>query len=117
MTTTIYDELNNIPEIMLRAGSNKVLTFVCYQEDGVNLLNVTGGSLSWRLCPYGEFSVNVLTIQGVFEDSNTFSVTINPSDTEFLNGKYIQQLIITDFDEHEFIPGQGNVIIFPKIVD
>jgi len=115
--TTVYEELNNIPEMMIRAGSTKVLTFVCYQEDGVNLLNITGGTPSWRLCPYGEFGVNVLTIQGVFTDNNTFSVTISPSDTETLSGKYIQQVIITDFDLNEFIPGQGITVIFPKIVD
>jgi len=115
--TTIYENLNNIEDLELRAGSDKVLTFLCYQEDGVNLLNITGGTASWRLCPYGEFSVNVLTIAGYIETANTFSVTITPQDTESLSGKYIQQVIITDFSGNTFIPGQGIVIIFPKISD
>ena len=115
--TTAYENLNNMDELELRAGSDKVLTFVCYQEDGVNLLNITGGTLSWMLCPYGEFGVNVLTIEGVIEDANTFSVTIAPSDTASLGGKYIQQVSITDFSGSDFIPGQGIVLIFPKISD
>lgn len=114
---TIYENLNNIPDLELRAGSDKVLTFVFYQENGVDLLSVAGGSVSWRICPYGEFNINILTIAGSPLDANTYSVTIVPADTELLSGKYTQQLVVVDFDGHEFVPGQGNVIIFPKIVD
>jgi len=115
--TTVYENLNNMEELELRAGSDKVLTFSCYQSDGVNPLNITGGSLSWKLCPYGQFGINVLTIAGIIETASTFSVTIAPSDTSSLSGKYIQQVEITDYYGNTFTPGQGIVLIFPKISD
>ena len=115
--TTAYESLNNMEELLLRAGSDKILTFVCYQENGIDLLTVAGGSAEWRLCPYGEFDVNTLTIAGSFTDANTFTVTITAALTALLSGKFTQQVIITDFSGSTFVPGQGIVFIFPKILD
>jgi len=233
--TTAYETLNNIPEFSMIGGSDKLLTFTCYEYDGVNQLNIQTGSATWRLCPYGEASINILEKEGVlvpqppvsdailstfetydgsvsnkkfqynnetggiagvtqilidFTDyydvdqttylsnppsdiikvvdystptvyqlwtitgtsssgggvitypvsflggsdvvptglcyiymvdagaitySYSFTVTLSSLDTVNLNGKYIQQVIITDFFGNTFIPGQGSVLILPSI--
>lgn len=118
--TTIYENLNNLDVLELRAGSDKVLTVTCYQEDGVNLLNITGGTFVWKLCPYGQFDMNVLTIAGVIvvpEELSKFTVTISKADTLSLSGKYTQQIEVTDNSGQTFTVGQGDVIIFPRITD
>jgi len=232
-TTNTYDILNNIADLPLIGGSDKLLTFTCYESDGVNPLNIQTGSATWRLCPYGEPSINILEKEGVlvpqppvsegilstietydgspsdkkfqydnatiasvtnilidFTDYNgadqttylsnppsdiikvvdystptvyqlwtitgasssgggvitypvsflggsdivptglcyiymvdagaqtysySFTINLSSSDTLALNGKYIQQVIITDFFGNTFIPGQGAVLILPSI--
>ena len=123
--TTIFDIVNNIADMSFIAGTRKLLTFSCFQEDGVNPLNIQTGTVYWRLCPYGEFGINILNIAGElvapsgsppFDIQYKFTVTIPSSSTISLNGKYIQQVNITDFFGHTFIPGQGIVLIAPAIV-
>jgi hypothetical protein len=116
MTTTSYDTLNNLDDLVLIGGTDKLLTFIAYHEDGVNLLNITGGSAEWRLCPYGEFSVNILHVHGTIATANTFTIQLTAAQTLTLAGKYIQQTIITDFYGKTFRPGQGVVLILPAIV-
>ena len=115
--TTSYDILNNLEEKSFIGGTDQLYTFVCYQADGANLLDISGGSAEWKLCPYGEFNVNILTKAGVLTDANTFTVTLNASDTLTLNGKYVQQVSVTDFYGNTFIAGQGTILIFPAISD
>jgi len=126
MAITVYDELNNIPDRSWMAGSDKVLTFSCYESDGVNKLSIETGQVEWRLCPYGEFSINVLTkstetspIPGITILAGSppyqFEVAISGSETASLSGKYIQQVVITDFFGNTVVPGQGTVVILPLI--
>jgi hypothetical protein len=112
--TTAYDRLNNLPELSFIAGTDKVLTFTCYDEDS-SLLDITGGTVLWYLCPFGQYGVNILTVSGVVATANTFTVTLTAVDTLSLSGKYIQQVVITDFDGYTFRPGQGIVLILPAI--
>jgi len=113
--TTSYDSLYTLAETSFVAGTDKVFTFTCYAENGIDLLNITGGSATWFLCPYGEFFANTLEIAGVLTDANHFTVTIPAASTLALSGKFIQQISITDYVGDTFRPGQGILIISPAI--
>jgi hypothetical protein len=117
--TTAYDSANALPELVFIAGTDKLLTFTCYQEN-TNLLNITSGTVVWLLCPYGQFNTTTLQKQTggdgvVINTANTFQVTLDAADTLALSGKYIQQVSITDFSGNTFRPSQGVVIILPAI--
>jgi hypothetical protein len=115
--TTVYDDLYTLADLVFIGGTDKVLTFTCYAENGIDLLNLTSGVTSWRLCPYGEFSVNTLTKTGSISSPGTlgvFTITLDAADTLLLNGKFIQQAIIQDFSGNTFRQ-QGVVIISPAI--
>jgi hypothetical protein len=128
--TTAYDSLNNLPEDSFIGGTDKTLTFSCYASDGANPNRITGATIYWRLCPYGEFGINTLEKstettginmlngsggQAPFNVDWEFEVELLDSDTVSLSGKFIQQVVITDYYGKTFIPGQGSVIIFPSI--
>jgi len=117
--TTAYDTINTLPDLIFIAGTDKLLTFTCYQEN-TNLLDITSGTVVWLLCPYGQFSITTLQKQTggdgvVINTANTFQVTLNAADTLALSGKYIQQVSITDFSGNTFRPAQGVVLIQPAI--
>jgi hypothetical protein len=114
MGITSYDSLNNIPETSFIAGTDKVFTFTCYNENG-GLLDISSGTSQWLLCPAGDFGQPVLIKEGAVVDANNISVTISAEETLSLSGKYIQQIIITDFYGATYRPGQGSVIILPAI--
>ena len=106
-----------LEDLTLIGNTDKLLTFTAYDEAG-SLLNLAGGSATWLLCPYGQFSVNILTIAGVLDPTppvNTFTVTIPAASTLSLNGKYIQQIQVTDSNGDTFRPAQGNVLIYPAV--
>jgi hypothetical protein len=109
-----YDSLNNLSEISFVAGTEKLLTFTVYNEDGVTLLNISSGSATWKLCQYGEFQTTILTKTGTVINANQFTVLLDPVDTETLSGKYIQQIIVIDNSGKTFVPGQGIIIISPS---
>ena len=116
--TTSYDTLNNLPDLVFIGGTDKVLTFACFESNGLNPLNITGGSIAWYLCPFGQFTINTLTKTGSINSPGTlgtFTVTLDTADTIVLRGKFIQQVIITDYIGNTFRPGQGIVLIQPAI--
>lgn len=112
---TIYDTVYNLADLSFVGGTDKELTFTVYQEDGVNLCDITAGSAIWNLCRFGDFSQSVLEIAGTITDANHFTVAIPASSTLSLSGKFVQQAIVTDFEGHTFRAGQGIVLIFPAI--
>jgi len=95
-------------------GTHKTLDFLLYNEYE-SPLAVAGGTLTWLLCPYGEFNQAVLQKSGVISDTYMFTVTLASSDTLTLAGKYIQQVIVTDSSGDTYRAGQGNIIILPAI--
>jgi len=110
-----YDNLNNIAETSFVAGSDQVWTFTCYNTDGATLLDITSGSVTWYLCPYGEPSIITLQKSGYIVTNHTFTVTLTATDTIDLDGKYLQQVSVTDYSGNTFRPGQGIVIVVPAI--
>jgi hypothetical protein len=113
--TTAYDTLYNLPEMALIAGSDKVLTFTAYAENGIDLLDISTATIQWFLCPYGQFNYPLITKDGIPIDANHFTVTLSNTETLAFSGKYIQQLLITDFSGNVFRPSQGTVIVTPAI--
>ena len=113
--TSIYDQANYLPDAWLYAGSNKTWTYPCFQEDGSTPLNISNGSLTLVLCPYGEPEIISLVKMGVIASAYSFTVSFTEADTINLSGKYLQQPIVLDSDGNTFRPGQGTVLIFPAI--
>jgi hypothetical protein len=114
-TITSYDTLNSLPELSFIAGTDKVLTFTCYKEDQTTKLNLSSGPVYWKLCPFGSFTIETLYKTGVITGTGTFTITLTAAETLALRGKYIQQVIITDYYANTFRPAQGTVIILPAI--
>lgn len=112
---TSYAEINSLDEFSLIAGTTFTLEFSVYEQDGVNLLDMSGGTVSWVVCPYGQDDYNVLTKSGTVTGLGTFTIELIPSDTESLSGKYIHQPIITDFSGKLYRPAQGTMLVIPKI--
>ena len=113
--TTAYDTIWTIPDLTFIGGTDKLISYTTYKENGIDLLNITGGEATWFLCPYGDFQNPVLQITGVITTANKFTVTIPYASTKSLFGKFIQQVTVTDFFGNTFRPGQGIVIITPAI--
>lgn len=113
--TTNYDTLNNLSEISFIGGTDKELTFTTYKEDGSTLLDITSGLPEWNLCLSDQTEDIILTKVGTIIDANHFTITLDAIDTFSLSGKYVQQLILTDFSGNIFRAGQGVVIILPAI--
>jgi hypothetical protein len=113
--TSVYDQANYLPDDWLYAGSDKTWTYNIFAEDGATPLNISNGSLTLVLCPYGEPEITSLVKSGVIASTTSFTVSFTESDTINLSGKFLQQPIVVDSDGHKFIAGQGTVLIFPVI--
>jgi len=113
---TPYSDIISLNEFSMIAGSNFTLTFTVYESDGVNLLDLTGATIKWVICPFGQADYTVLQKTGVITGTGTFTVTLSGSDTATLSGKYVQQPVITDFLGNIFRPAQGTILIMPRIV-
>ena len=113
--TTVYETINVLPDMSFIGGTDKILEFTCYDDDGVTLLTITSGDVEWRLCPFGEFDVQTLEKTGTITTANKFTITLTAADTVNLSGKFIQQVFVTDFFGKTFVPGQGIVLISPAI--
>lgn len=118
---TSYDTLNYLPEIAFIGGTDKILSFSCYNESGMPL-NIGGGPIWWLLCPYGSFAIETLKLSSsggsppiTITGTSTFTVAITAAQTFYLSGKYIQQIVITDSSGKVFRPAQGTIIIQPAI--
>jgi len=124
--TDFYDTINNLGILSFIAGSDQELIFTCYQADGISYLNITSGIIIWLLSPWGQPDVTTLELTSTGGDiiistpaghlyNDTFTVTIPTASTYSLNGKFIQQVVITDNPGDTFRPGQGIVLIQPAI--
>lgn len=113
MTTTFpFTSPNNLTEISFIAGSNQELAFNVYDSGSV-AVNLSGGTVTWRLSQYGPVSTALVSKSGLLSGSptNQFKVLLLPADTATLGGKYIQQYTLVDSSGSTFIPSQGLVNI------
>ena len=116
-----YNDINNLEELSLIAGTKYDLTFSIYQNG--ELISLIGATVNWILSHYGsteevltKAGTILLTTMSPFGTSSLgVEIILEPEDTINLRGKFIQQLSITDFDGSTFIPVQGVVTILPAI--
>lgn len=113
-TYTVYAQINSLAEFGFIAGSPFTLNFNVYEQDGVTPLDMSGASFKWTLTPYGQ-SYNVLEKTGSITGVGTAEVQLDTVDTEELSGKYIQQPVIVSFSNEEYRPGQGVILVIPRI--
>ena len=111
-----YQQLNSLPETAFIAGTEFTMNYTIYEEDGVNLVDISGANVRVRLCPYGQTDYCVLDKAGTITGSGTFTVVLDAADTEDLSGKYLQQIYMESFTGVEFRPAQGVLIILPRVV-
>ena len=114
MSFISYAEINSLEEFPMIAGTDWVLTFTAYEDDGTSLADIGGGTVYWTLSPYGNPEYNALEIAGVIETQYTFSVTIPAASTETFSGKYLQQITIDSFFGQRYRPAQGILLILPR---
>ncbi len=107
--------INSLEEFGFIAGTDYLITFNVYDEDGVTPLDMGGGTVKWALAPYGRTSYNILQIEGVITAIGQFTITVESTDTETLDGKYIHQPIIRSFAGSYYRPAQGVLLISPRI--
>ena len=111
-----YQEINSLTEFPMIAGTDWVLTFNCYEDDGVTPQDIGGATITWRLSPYGQPDYNILEIAGVISDVSEFTVTVPAASTESFSGIYTQQPVIDSFFGQRYKPAQGNILVIPAIV-
>ena len=101
-----YSRINNLPDITFISGDNLDLDFTIYDEDGITSLSCN--ALTWNLCPYGDFTNLIVSKSGTANSlpSTQFVISLEPEDTNNLMGKFIQQIIVTDYNGNTFVTGQ-----------
>lgn len=111
-----YQQLNSLPETAFIGGTEFTMNYTVYEEDGVNLTDISGATVKVRFCPYGQTDYCVLDKAGTVTGTGTFTVVLDAVDTQDLSGKYLQQVYMESFTGVEFRPAQGVVIILPCVV-
>lgn len=85
-------------------------------ETGFNVELTRTQEVKVAIYPFGDGGNPVLVVKGKIldNDSSSFLIKLNSSDTEELRGLYVQQPIIVDHDGQIFRPGQGTINIYPR---
>jgi hypothetical protein len=112
-----YYIINDLPEIQFIAGTKQQYTFTIY-DSGSTAQNLNASTQSWQLAYYGMGGSSILTKTGAYSGSpnNEFIITLDPADTLYLSGKFIQQIVLTNLAGSTFRPSQGIITIIPAII-
>lgn len=106
--------------IEIIAGDTATIPYQALKQNGdiVNL-GLSGTEIEWKLSPYNELGVVVLTkklseSQVVLSTDGVdcFNVTLYPADTQNLSGMFTYQIIITDPNGAVNRRVQGNIHIW-----
>lgn len=112
----------NLAQIQFIGGNTIDLTFNVLDSSGA-VVDLNGATIVWNLRQYGNFFTSAVITKSstiaseilIIDASNgIFKVFLLSSDTTSLNGKFVQQPVITDFADNTFIPDQGIIIIDNK---
>lgn len=122
MGYTTYSTLNNLDEFSFIAGTTYYLEFKVYSDTGTAIDLTSGISFQWKAAPYGQKDYTVITKTNssfqIQDDSYTAILTLNPSDTSGLSGKYAHQITVTQTisgSSTVFKPGQGTFTVLSNI--
>lgn len=113
---SIYSTINNLEEIVTIAGNEWIFTFRANDESG-QPVDLSSTQCGWYLCEYGDPNKSILYKSGVVsaEETNEFTVKLTSAETEKLNGRYIHQPVVVDFNGSTFRPAQGSIVFAPAI--
>ena len=113
---SLIPTVNTLEEIYMIAGSKHTLYYDIYDENDAPM-DMSGASIELRICEFGRPSNVTLIKSGEYIGSpiNRFRVELDSEDTAHLSGKYVQQPIVTDYLEQEYLPAQGYITIAPRI--
>lgn len=110
-----YNNIFSLEEFSFIAGTEYLLEYTVFQEDGVNKEDISSAQAIFYLFPYGQPDYVVLQKTCTIGVAlGTFSVTLESNDTKNLSGTYIQQPLIVDFYGKQYRLGQGRIIISPR---
>ena len=112
--STSYERLNAMEDLELIAGNTYTLNFTCYEEDGTTLLDLSGGSVAYRVAPLGDPDNTVIDKAGTITAVGLWNVVLETSDTDELSGVFVGQPRLVDFQADVFLPAQGRVVILPR---
>ena len=116
MATFPYTSPYDLTEFTMIAGTNQELVFSVFTSasgaSGSTTLDISGGTVTWYLGRMGSGSA-VVTKTGVLSGTPNyeFKVYLLSTDTASLNGKFVQQYVLTDSSGSPFRPSQGYVNI------
>lgn len=114
---TPYQQINSLEDDVFIAGTTKTLVFTVYDTTTGALLDLAGSTITWVLGYYAQPDLYLLVKSGTVTGSGEFTISLTPSDTQGLSGKFIHQPQIIDSTGDEFRPAQGIITIIPAIPD
>ena len=115
MSYLTYATINSLEEFGFIAGTDYLITFDVFEENGVSPLDMGGATIYWLLAPYGQTSYNILQLNGTITGVGTFEVEVPSASTILLSGKFIHQPVIVAFSGAKYYPGQGILLLMPAI--
>jgi hypothetical protein len=106
---------NNLPEIRMISGDEKIIYYNVYNQDGAPL-NLSNAVCTVNIFKYGDPSYVFAQLSGSVTSgsSNQFSITFTGSGIS--SGVYQHQVHIIDSHAHHHYPAQGKIVIFPSPV-
>lgn len=104
------DEIYNIEKFVMRGGSKMILTFNFY-DDNREPLDITTTQVVWTLSEFGQPDYTILKKYGVLATDYGCNITLSSLDTKELEGKYVHQVTLVDYNGEEYIPCQGIIKI------
>ena len=104
-------------QIEFVGGSDQFINYTIVDTSGTPI-DINGATIEFKLKQYGDFyNQSLITKAGTIVDApnGLCQVTLTDTETEALNGKFVQQLQVTDFSGTVF-KGQGIIVVFPAII-
>lgn len=118
----ILPERYTLPTISFVGGSTQKLSFHIYDQSDREPLDATTYTAEFSIINYvnkwgDPLIVKEMTLADIGDEGtlNVLTVTLSPTDTVDLAGKYIYQISIKDQDENVDIPNQGILFITNNI--
>lgn len=99
-------------------GDTAILQFSVTDEDGAALDVSTASAITFEIAVSASESALVTKTldDGISVATSTVTVTLSPSDTAALLGRYVMELQITDADGNVFTPLQGKARILRGLI-
>jgi len=116
MTYNSYADVNVLDEASFIAGTTYTLDFTISENGGVPV-EIDLMDFTWKMSPYGRKDYVVVTKANsviTAPDVYTRRVTLLPTDTATLKGKYVHQIIVVSSGK-TYRPAQGTITITSAI--